>query len=140
MNFQAAPAEYYEKANDEILVVLQTESPRGVENAEAIYALPGVDAIFVGPNDLRAQMRHPGQPPVTDAELDQMLQRIVDIGKRVGCPTGMHVFDSESARRRAAQGMQFLAVGSELSMMTREAQSVLKALRPAGEAREVAKY
>lgn len=57
VNFGTTPDTYYAKANDEIVVVLQTESPEGVENAEKIYALPGVDAIFVGPNDLRAQMR-----------------------------------------------------------------------------------
>ena len=57
MNFGATAGDYYNQANDNILVVLQTESPRGVENAEAIYSLPGVDAIFIGPNDLRFQMR-----------------------------------------------------------------------------------
>ena len=57
VNFGTTAGEYYKRANDEILVVLQTESPRGVENAEAIYSLKGVDAIFVGPNDLTAQMR-----------------------------------------------------------------------------------
>ena len=55
MNFDAPVGEYFAKANDEIMVVLQTESPTGVENAEKIYALAGVDAIFVGPVDLRAQ-------------------------------------------------------------------------------------
>ena len=57
MNFEATPGDYFRRANDEILVVLQTESPTGVENAEAIYSVPGVDAIFVGPVDLRANMR-----------------------------------------------------------------------------------
>ncbi|MCR9119546.1 MAG: aldolase/citrate lyase family protein, partial [bacterium] len=57
MNFGATAGDYYAKANDEILVVLQTESPLGVENAEAIYSLPGCDACFIGPNDLRFQMR-----------------------------------------------------------------------------------
>ena len=52
LNFDATAGDYYKHANDEILVVLQTESPEGVENAEKIYSLPGVDAIFVGPNDL----------------------------------------------------------------------------------------
>src|SRR5947199_3019145 len=57
LNFAATSAEYYARANDETLVILQTESPRAVDNAEAIYALPGLDAIFVGPVDLRANMR-----------------------------------------------------------------------------------
>ena len=68
MNFDATAGDYYSQANDEILVVLQTESPRGVENAEAIYSLPGVDAIFIGPNDLRFQMRTPdGTFPTAEA-------------------------------------------------------------------------
>ena len=58
LNFAASAGEYYERANDEILVILQTESPTGVENAEAIYSLPGCDAIFVGPNDLQLQHAH----------------------------------------------------------------------------------
>ena len=61
MNFAATPAEYYERANDEILVVLQTESPTGVANAEEIYSLPGCDAIFIGPADLAASLGYPGQ-------------------------------------------------------------------------------
>ncbi|MFQ5734800.1 MAG: HpcH/HpaI aldolase/citrate lyase family protein, partial [Planctomycetaceae bacterium] len=59
LNFDATAGDYYARANDEILVVLQTESPQGVQNAEEIYSLPGVDAIFVGPVDLKAQMRGP---------------------------------------------------------------------------------
>jgi 4-hydroxy-2-oxoheptanedioate aldolase len=47
LNFDATTAEYYERANEEILVILQTESPRGIDSAEAIYALAGCDAIFV---------------------------------------------------------------------------------------------
>src|SRR5256885_4815768 len=39
MNFDCSGNEYFKRANDEILVVLQTESPTGVANAEAIYSL-----------------------------------------------------------------------------------------------------
>ena len=84
INFDTSGAEYFKRANDEILVVLQTESPTGVANAEKIYALPGVDAIFVGPVDLRANMRKADGPEVTDAELDEMLARVVAAGKKTG--------------------------------------------------------
>ena len=59
MNFDATADDYYQRANDEILVVLQTESPQGLANAPEIYSLPGCDAIFIGPNDLQFQMRLP---------------------------------------------------------------------------------
>jgi len=140
MNFDASASEYYRRANEEILVVLQTESPRGVENAEAIYALPGVDAIFVGPNDLRFQMRAPDGTFPSDEEHERLIQRVIEIGKRTGTPTGIHAMDAESALQRAAQGMQFLAIGSDLRMMTTQAISILERVAPERTVRDVARY
>jgi len=140
MNFGAEAGEYYQRANDEILVVLQTESPRGVENAEEIYSLPGCDAIFIGPNDLRFQMRAPDGTFPTPEEHEAMVQRVIEVGKKVGTPTGIHAMDPESAVERAEQGMQFLAVGSDLRMMTFKAQEYLKTLHPSQAAKDVARY
>ncbi len=140
LNFGATAADYYARANDEILVVLQTESPEGVRNAEAIYALPGCDAIFVGPVDLRAQMRAPDGTEASDAEFEAMLQRIIDAGKKTGTPTGMHVMDPKAALKRAEQGMRFIAVASELRMMTATAQEYLKVLKPGEQGKDVARY
>src|SRR5918999_650787 len=103
MNFDATPGDYYAKANDEILVVLQTESPRGIENAEAIYSLPGCDAIFIGPNDLRYQMRSRDGTFPTAAQHEAMVQRVIETGKRVGTPTGIHAMDPDSALQRVEQ-------------------------------------
>lgn len=140
MNFDASASDYYQRANDEILVVLQTESPRGVANAEAIYSLPGVDAIFIGPNDLRFQMRAPDGTFPSDEEHERLVQQVMAIGKRVGTPTGIHAMDAESALRRAAQGMQFLAIGSDLRMMVTEAMAILDRVAPNRTVRQVARY
>ena len=128
MSFAAEAGDYYARANDEILVVLQTESPRGVENAEAIYSLPGVDAIFIGPNDLRAQMRGPdGADPSAEAH-EAMIQEVLRVGKKTGTPVGLHVQSVEEVNQRTEQGFQFLAIGSELRMMVSRAQEIVKAL------------
>jgi 4-hydroxy-2-oxoheptanedioate aldolase len=140
MNFDTTATEYYRRANDEILVILQTESPTGVDNAEEIYSLPGVDAIFVGPVDLRANMRRTGGPEPTDEEFEALLARIVAIGKKTGTPTGMHTMDPKAALARAEQGMQFIAIGSELRFMTQKAQEVLRAVQPDGAQKELARY
>ena len=140
INFDATQLEYFKHANDEILVILQTESPTGVKNAEEIYALPGVDAIFVGPVDLRAQMRAPDGTEATDEAFEEMLSRVVAAGKKVGTPTGMHTMDPKAAIQRAEQGMQFLAVGSDLRFMSHRAQEVVKAVMPEGKVKEVARY
>ncbi len=140
MNFAASSEEYFSGANEQILVVLQTESPRGVENAEAIYRLPGCDAIFIGPVDLRFQMRAPDGTFPSPDEHEALVQRVIAAGRKVGTPTGMHTMDPQSARQRAEQGMQFLAVGSDLRMMTEQAKAALEVLFPEKRRREVARY
>ena len=57
-----------------------------------------------------------------DDEFEAMLQRVVDIGKKTGTPTGMHTMEPDAALARAKQGMQFIAIGSELRMMTQRAR------------------
>jgi 4-hydroxy-2-oxoheptanedioate aldolase len=140
MNFAATAADYYAQANDNILVVLQTESPRGVENAEAIYSLPGVDAIFIGPNDLRFQMRTPDGTFPTAEQHEAMVQRVIAAGKKVKCPTGIHAMDPKSALERAEQGMRFIAIGSELRFMSQKAQEVMDVIRPQSEKKDIARY
>jgi 4-hydroxy-2-oxoheptanedioate aldolase len=130
LNFDCSSGEYFKNANEEILVILQTESPRGITNAEAIYSLPGVDAIFVGPVDLRAQMRHSDGSEASEEKFQAALQLVVDIGKKTGTPTGMHVMDATSALLRAEQGMQFIAIGSELRMMTERGRELLGQVDP----------
>src|SRR5918995_3205088 len=140
MNFAATAGDYYNQANDNILVVLQTESPQGVKNAEAIYSLPGVDAIFIGPNDLRFQMRSPDGTFPTAEQHEAMIQRVVAAGKKVGCPTGIHAMEPKNALERAEQGMQFIAVGSDLRMMSQQAQQVIDTLHPDGAKKDVVRY
>ncbi len=140
LNFDAAAGDYYKHANDEILVILQTESPEGVENAEAIYSLPGVDAIFVGPNDLTFQMRGPDGIDPTPDQLEAMLQRVLAAGKKVGTPVGLHVQTIEQANKRVAEGWRFLAIGSELRFMVSEATRIVQGLNLKSQRGDLARY
>jgi 4-hydroxy-2-oxoheptanedioate aldolase len=140
LNFDAPAGDYFQRANDEILVVLQTESPEGVENAEAIYSLPGVDAIFVGPNDLTAQMRGPDGVDPSPAELEAMLQRVLAMGKKVGTPVGLHVMSTDAVKQRIAEGWQFIALASELRMMVQTAQQWVATLNLKEPAGDLARY
>ncbi len=140
LGFDAAVGEYHVRANDEILVILQTESPRGVEHAETIYRLPGCDAIFIGPVDLRFNMRRPdGSFPTAD-EHEAMIQRAVAVGREAGTPTGIHTLDPHEALRRAEQGMQFIAVGSDLWMMSQSLGGVTEVLYPERKPDDLARY
>lgn len=140
LNFETSSAEYYLKANDEIMVILMTESPTGIKNAPEIYSLPGVDAIFIGPNDLRYQMRKKDGTFPTPEEHEAAVQEVIRVGKKTGCPTGIHAMSAEEALMRHEQGMRFLAVGSELRMMSVEAEKTVKTLWPERQRKEGVKY
>jgi len=140
LNFDASVGEYYERANEEIVVVLQTESPQGIANAEEIYKLEGFDAVFIGPVDLRFNMRRPDGTWPSDEQHEAAVQEVIRIGKRLGKPTGMHCFEAADAKRRAEQGMQMLAVGSDLRMLALKAGEIVGQLWPDRAGQDLARY
>src|SRR5438105_8489334 len=77
LNFQATAADYFTRANDEVLVVLQCEHIQAVRDADQIFSVPGIDAIFVGPNDLAASMRGKDGRPPSGEESSQVLKEIL---------------------------------------------------------------
>jgi 4-hydroxy-2-oxoheptanedioate aldolase len=111
-----------------------------VDNAEAIYSLPGVDAIFVGPNDLTAQMRGPDGLDPTPEAFEAMLQRILAAGKKTGTPVGLHTQSVEAVQKRIAEGWQFLALGSDMRMMTGTATAWTGALNMKPASADLARY
>jgi 4-hydroxy-2-oxoheptanedioate aldolase len=128
LNFGCTPAEYYAKADDELLIVLQCEHIDAVRNFDAVYGGTGADAIYVGPNDLAASMRDAtGKPPSAEA-FRQALADILAGCKRIGIAPGIHTFSIEEAKTRIADGWQLIAVNSELRFLTDGAKQVVDAL------------
>jgi 4-hydroxy-2-oxoheptanedioate aldolase len=140
LNYACTAEEYYKAADNEILVIIQAEHINAVEVADEIYSVPGLDAVFVGPNDLAYSLRTPdGQPP-SKALMEQTLTRIREAARRNNLPCGLHVYSAEDALRRAREGWQFIAVSSELKFMLEGANSLVKALNPDRSATDLAKY
>ncbi len=138
-NFDTDPATYYERANDEILVIVMIEHVTGVENAEAILSVPGVDACFIGPNDLHKSMNKTPRFDSDDKQFVDAVNHIRVTAKKCGVASGIHVADAPAAKRRIAEGFQFVAVTSEAGMMLAKAKEITDALG-LGAGREVAKY
>ena len=65
---------------------------------------------------------------------------MIEVGKKVGTPTGIHSMDPNNALERAEQGMQFIAVGSDLKLMSTEAQRVVDIVNPDSAAKDIARY
>jgi 4-hydroxy-2-oxoheptanedioate aldolase len=140
LNYGCTAENYYQCADNEILVIIQTEHISAVERADEIYAVPGLDAVFVGPNDLAASLRSPDGTPPSKSLMEETLTRIREAAKRHKLPCGLHVQTAEDALRRAREGWQFIAVGSELKLMLEGASQLVAALNPGKAAAELARY
>ncbi|KAJ5911068.1 HpcH/HpaI aldolase/citrate lyase family protein [Penicillium subrubescens] len=70
-------------ADDNLAVIIQIESPLALENADAIAAVPGVNALMLGAGDLRVAMRLPQQLGVPeDPKLMEAIDRLVRVSRR----------------------------------------------------------
>lgn len=138
-SFDTDPATYYARANDEILVVLMAEHIKAIKAAEEIIGVPGIDVIFIGPNDLHNSM---GKKPMFDSDdkgFTDAVAHILRTAKRHGVAPGIHVLDAAAAQRRIAEGFQFIAITSEAGMMLAKAGEFAKTLGLGGD-KSVAKY
>lgn len=119
MSFDTTAEHYFRHANNEILLVLQIEHIRGVENADAILSVPGVDACFIGPNDLAASMGMGLGVPLEsdDPALVEAIFAIRDACVRNGVAPGIHCSGAAGVNQRIGEGFQFCALASELRYM-----------------------
>ena len=119
--------EYVTKANDAIAVIVQAEHVRAVENIDAIVAVPGLDAVFLGPYDLSASLGHPGEighPRVVEA-IDHVTRRC----QAAGMPLGYFGVDADAVRPFIARGYSLICAGVDCLLLGQGARRLAEELR-----------
>ncbi len=127
-NFGTDTATYYARANDEILAVVMIETVKAVAAADEILAVPGVDVVFIGPNDLTNSMGKAPSFESDDQDFVDALDHVLAMAKKHGVTPGIHVPSAEAAKRRLDQGFRFIAIASEAGFMLSKAQEVTQFL------------
>ncbi|TBW59543.1 4-hydroxy-2-oxoheptanedioate aldolase [Marinobacter halodurans] len=115
-------AGYLDKADDEICLLLQVETLKGLENLDGIVNTEGVDGVFIGPADLSAAMGHRGNPghPEVQTAIEDAILRIRGAGKAAGILSA----DEALARRYIELGAKFVAVGVDTSLLMKALKSL----------------
>ncbi|WP_319824832.1 HpcH/HpaI aldolase/citrate lyase family protein [Thalassovita sp.] len=113
--------DYTRTANDEICLLVQVETRKGVDSIDEILKVQGVDGVFVGPADLSANLGHPGDSdhPEVRAVIKDCLSRIAASDKAAGILSP----DDAVAAEYRDWGAQFLAVGLDVSMLAQAARA-----------------
>ncbi len=114
--------DYWQRAQDEICVLVQVETVQALAEIEAIAGVDGVDGSFIGPGDLSASMGHLGKPghPAVIAAIDAAMQRVHATRKPSGFLTG----DETLARHYLGMGCRFVAVGADIVLLARGADAL----------------
>lgn len=118
----AAIPDYIATANDQLCLLVQVETVKGMDALDEILQVDGVDGVFIGPSDLAADMGHRGdsaQPAVRDA-IKGALARIKASDKAAG----ILALDHDTAQDYRDWGAQFLAVGIDVVMLARAAREL----------------
>ncbi len=121
--------DYTDHANDEIAVIVQIEHPDAVKRAEEILSVPGVDACFIGPNDLAWSMGLGKGLGVQDPRHAEAIQQVLRAAKKVGTPAGIHCMSVDEVVMRIEQGFQFCACMSDLNMLFAAMTGAVKQIR-----------
>ncbi len=115
--------EYGATYRQSLCVIAQVESPQALSEIVSMGQVEGLDGIFVGPNDLAAQMGRYGQPG--HAEVQAAIRSALADIKATGKAAGILNFDPDQAKEHFAAGFDFVAVASDASMLSRRSDELL---------------
>ena len=105
------------------------ESVQAIKDLDALCSIPGIDAVFVGPNDLTVSM---GIPEERDNQaFVDAIQRIVDTAERHGIAAGAHFSNPAHSERLIRQGGRFIPFSSDARHIQVGVAESLKRLRGA---------
>jgi 2-keto-3-deoxy-L-rhamnonate aldolase RhmA len=119
--------EYVGTVNDELVIVIQAEHVEAVRNIESIAAVPGIDAVLIGPFDLSGSLGVLGEtdhPQVLEA-----IGRVRRACQAAGVPLGIFASDASMAKEYVEQGFSLIAVGMDAFFLWQSAQAVLEEVR-----------
>lgn len=122
-----SPAATMKKSNDEILVITQVETERGVENVDAIAATEGVDVIWIGQFDLSSFLGVPGD--FESAAYKEAWAEIKAAARRHGKALGVMAPNPEWAKGYKEEGFEMIAAGPDMTAFASGISSILEAAK-----------
>ena len=122
--------EYRAHIREEALIMVMIETREGLERAEQILSVEGVDGCMIGPSDLGLSLGVPPWSQEHEAAIDQILKVCRQVGKIPGIAAWGT--ESNSPARRAAQGFLFIQATSDREIVPRGASEILAMARSSG--------
>ncbi|MFA9441458.1 4-hydroxy-2-oxoheptanedioate aldolase [Uliginosibacterium sp. sgz301328] len=119
--------DYLQRTEEELCLLVQVETRRGLENLDDIVCVEGVDGVFIGPADLSASLGHLGDAghPDVQGAIEDAIRRIRAAGKAAGFLAP----DPDMAKKALSWGANFVAVAVDTMLYTRALADALEPFR-----------
>jgi len=119
--------DYVATCADNLLIVLQIESAKGVENIDEILEVEGIDVMFIGPYDLSGTVGQLGN--IKHPEVARLIEHAEARIKAKGLPMGTVPHPGCTWKDMFARGYQFVNAGSDVARLRDGSLADVKAFR-----------
>lgn len=123
-------ADYLAKANELTMVMAMIETRQALDNLEAIAATPGLDGLFVGPNDLAISLANGSGSDPLGQEAQEAMKTVVAAAAKHDLVPGVFGGSVVAIKTFAGLGFRFIASGFDLAMLQAGAAELLAGLEP----------
>lgn len=123
----AALQSYVEVADQETLVIPMIETVEAITNIQAIFAIQGIEAFFVGTADLSQSRGHRGQWQGPGVAED--VERVVALARSRAIASGVIARNEVEADARRQQGFRMIALGTDTGLISRGLREQLSGTR-----------
>jgi 2-keto-3-deoxy-L-rhamnonate aldolase RhmA len=113
--------------HERTLVIAMIETRSGLENVEAIAAVPGVDVLWLGHFDLSNFLGIPGQ--FDSSVFQDAIRRIVSAAKKHGKAAGYMAASAALGREYLGHGFRMIATGTDQGMLQEATRAMLDGMR-----------
>jgi 4-hydroxy-2-oxoheptanedioate aldolase len=129
LSFKTDAPTYFERANDEILVIVQIEHHEAITNIDAILSVPGVDACYVGPNDFCASLGLAPSLEPSHRQFHEAMGVLFTACQRHGVVPGIHCRTVETVNRRIGEGWPLVGMINDQGFLTSAARAAREAVK-----------
>lgn len=113
---QPSRVEYTQHANDNVMVIIQVETPGAVEEIDEIMQVDGLDMVFIGPADLT----HALSPDTDEGAKDRLyaaIEKVTSSAQRHGMQLGIHASDPALVNRLSSPGVQLVSIATDVAIV-----------------------
>lgn len=124
-----AGTDYYQHANDTVITMAMIETKQAMERLDEILSVPGLDAIYIGPNDLAITLGCAPSGTPTDPIVLDAIKFILAGAKKHGVAPGLHCGSTAMAKQMIEWGFQFTTLLADNALLANAAKSVVNEMR-----------